>query len=1617
MADNISSAAYAAKLAAEDRKKLEAYNKSLKAHKELTSLPPDLAKQKFDKYTPAQQASLKQQYGNEDPVEKPDEGWLSTTWNYTGGAVLGGLKEVGKDLLGGLQNVSDFTTRAYRTVAIAADQQVDLNQAWDIANDKGDKVFSPGRIERAKELFDPNAVAVAMRIASGEDQGKIIAEATPEQLKYLKLHDKTQGTKEEQDLFQDTMDAVQAAKYSPGRFVANLFTPEKYEGSGFFYKMVSGAVDAAYRVFLDPLIVGGKVKKLYDISKYSVEVIAGSAIRDGVAFAKYFDQPKTVAFWNDYGAKLKAYRKADELGDTETKARLVEEMKILGPEFGPAVIQTFNKADEPIEDVLTAKAFFSNAKQLDEMIKGAGGRRRIIAPRMTEARKLRVATLTTANKVFNIDKVGPALVNASFFGEDATDAGIYKAITEGREQIVETVDALNKTKKVGVARFSTADIGVRIDRFKQRFAIAPMFKDDQFDLLDTKAPEYIYRLARLVFPQREAKLAAEVFRGLDEVGQRKEFFDGIMANISDIRGINTTEPTQSVGRILAGKGKSKFDNTGDELDEVGAFATDFNNIVTVPSLRDIDRLTARSTLGQKIIGPIANSTFLEKTVGYWSFLTLAGPRYAIRNSIEDLMISLAIGVSPWGVASSRRLTTRVLTSLQEARGAGGFENLANSPLGVVMRIVNKDEAARYAEEIKALDVKLVANKAEIRELRKTIESSTDEAIINAARNRISALRKETDVDIVRQTREIMASALTRGRVNDFLKSQGRKPMNEEAVELLTEQIVYGDIENFLSVISEGGFNFATGSDFLTSAVGFTQAHGVRSAELRITGPKQQYSRAAGVAGFKSIGVTNQDEASLVSWLLRISYVSNDELGALAVANLDEPQVAIAAIRKYLDENPGIVDQSLLKAKNISIDEHARLVYDRTRKIFETRRVDANGVKELNEELLDKVRTLDDNGQYVVSGKISLDDLKTKSDMDLPESVLGPQLVPITNTGNMGATFMENGWRWLGMANARMSRQPIVVSEMLDIRRTMRKSGFEDAWIASYTKGINPAERELVFQATEKAKRDLATVVEERAIGQTLAYIDNPLVRSQMSFSIRNFARFYRATEDFYRRVGRAVKYNPESIAIAALTYEGITHSGFVQEDDQGEKYFIYPGIEPVYNAMQKMLDTVGIGSQFKVPMPIQFGAQIKMLTPSLNPDSIVPTFAGPVAGLSIKTLTSLVDFFGAPGAADTITRYTLGKYAVDQPITSAFLPSHVNRILAVMDRDERDSQYASAHRKAVTYLEAAGHGIPKRYDENNNLIPPSAQELEEYRLMVKNTTLNILGMRFVFGFIAPASPQIQLKSDLNEWVRDNGRANFKQLWNDLKDEYAGDYDGAMKRWVELYPNQIAFTIPESERSTVASFGYAEEAGMFVSQNEELFKAYPEAAAFLIPNKGGFSWDAYKTMTDMGLRKNQRVEDHLRKIQTAADLQTYYERKDEYENGLESVATDYERSNLRKSFSEWKDLFFAGRPLVAEELNASGQKEIERIGALNDLELMLANRSVRATSPKTFDALKTMLDTYLAYKAEKDRFERFGGSDMLIRMEKDQTIVKLKELSQFNENTLAAYDSLFGRLLD
>lgn len=1554
MSDYLKAAAAAAGLSPEERKQMESLQTTLAVHRELSNLPAKVAQQSYASKTPDQQAALKKVAGTEDPATKPQRGWFGTAWHYTGGAALGALTEV-----------SDFMTRAYRTGAIAVAEGKNLNDAWDRANDKGDKVFNPGRIQKASAKFGTDRVNVAMRVAAGEKLSDIASSGTEAERQIASL-----AAQNKDDFFQDALDAANAAKYSPGRQIANLVTPEQIEGSGFFYRAVSGAFDAAYRVFADPLLIAGKAKRAVDISRYSLDVVVGGGKVDEV-----FARPQVQNFWNQYGAELANYKKAVDEGATKAAVDAKNRLRAIAPEFGDPVIKSFIDVNVPITDATTAKAFFQNADQVTEMMKGQIGRKRVMIPKMDAARAARVKVVTTANKVFDMDKIGSRFIDDAYFAGAATDDGVAKAIIDGKETIITNVKAQANAKKS--ARFSMAQVQYRIDKFKAKFSQIPFFEDDLFDVTSADGAEKVYRYARLVLPQSDSKLIAQAFDNA-EVGRKKEIFYGLQSTIADIRGLNVTKEGKVIAdplRLGANKTFAATDaRTGynpaalPDGEQVALILSDVSDFVTTLSIRDIDRAAARSGLIQQIAG-LAHSNWVEKMTTAWSFLTLAGPRYAIRNATEDLMVHLAIGESPFGLVKARMLSTRLRTAKQMDAGLSKFDKVAADPLGGVMRFVNKKESARYG-----------------------------------------AMIKEANGD-VKQIREIMAGALNEGKLTRFYEKTGLGKFTDADRAALAEQIKYGDLDNALMDVVEGGKNAFTGLDYYTRAVNFTRKNKVRTAELGYDLEKGKFGRAKGKTGYSQMAPL-ADEASQVAWIYRIGYYANDKLGRIAVANLADDALgskqAVDKIARWLNDpqNAKAVAAFRMEERGISTDEHAQRIYDAAKQLF----VKKDG--KVNQELLGKVRAWDETaGEYRITGSLGLDDLPKNID-DVPDYIVGPQLVPVSDSGNYASSFMEWGWDWLGEANARFSREPMVLSEMVKMRKEFKKSGFEDAFIAAHKKGIT--EPKALERAEKNARHKLAEIVEDRARLQTLAYVDNPAVQSQFSFSIRNFARFYRATEDFYRRMYRVVRYNPESIIKASLTYEGITHSGWVQYDDQGEPYFIYPGTQYVYKAVQAAMQALGVPAEFKTPFPVEFGAKLKMITPSLNPESAIPTLAGPLSGISVKVASNLVNIFN-PGAADKITTTLLGKYAEDQPTISAFLPAHVNRIYGALNKDERDGQYASAMRKAITYLEASGHGLEQKFKKDGTPIPFSAAELEAYRVKLKNTTMSILGLRVVYGFAAPASPTVQLKSEMADWVRDNGQASFKQVWYGMLDKY-GDYDTAMTEWVKRYPDQMPFTISESDRSTVAYFRYAQESGDFVDQNQSLFKQYPQGAAFLIPHKGGYSWDAYKTMTDIGLRENKTVTDFLREAQTAADMQVYYEKKNEYESNLEKVGTDFERSQLRAEFQDWATVFKAGRPLVQEELAQGGKKAIERMKALNDLQKMLNEKSAFAAAPDTANKLKSMMKLYEDYKTTKDQLDNFGGSQFLSNMNKEETIVKMRELAAYNENTQSAYNVLFGRLL-
>jgi hypothetical protein len=1544
-----------------EKKQVDALSNLLDTHKSLLDLPPTQAKQKYNQLPSDQQSALVA-FNGEEPEKK--RGFWGSAWHYTGGTALAGLQEA-----------SDFMTRLYRFSKVG--EQLEAAQpgnqlkglsgfktAWDAAGDKGDLVYDPARIEKAKIKYTPDRVSVAIKAASGVPLDEIIATGTEAERQIA-----SKASQKQDPLFQDTYDAVVAAKYSPGRELANALLPESLEGTGFLYKGISGTGDAAFRWYTDPLLILGKAKQAYDAANYALLKIVG----DPKKLDQTFTNPRVVGFFDQYGKELDNLKTARSSKNIVAATEASTRLKRIAPEFGPAAIDEFIKAG--VKDAPTAKNYLANIVDVKTILTGQPARRTPLIPRLDAARKARIALYTGANKVFNIDKSGRKIV-AALYGTEPQYADIATGLTNDPAKIAGLEGFVSKFKgPTGSIRMPLDQIQGRIDRFAAKFTTIPYFKDGFFDVMSPTAVDQVYRVARLANSRYHSKMIAEAFDAGTE-GQRKQIFTGLWNTVAEIRGVSKSAAGASYMDQFAGRGLEKKYaadivvngvNKGNPAQfgeqQLALFPYQLSSGIAVPSITDLDRLSVRSGLIGVIMG-LSHKRPVDKILSYWVIGTLAGPRFAIRNATEDLMMHLAVGDSLFGIAKGRALSTRIRLS----KGITGEDKL---------KVVGK----------KALTLDLEAG--EVGVLNKLVRR----------RDLKKYAGQVAKAQTPQEVRQVMADAILHDGLGHVVDKKGS--------EYLAEIAKYGNLDDTLRAIAEGGKNGLRGADQYLVATNDAAQFG-KMAAIEIDGVA--YKQAMGDKAFTQFNpVANQQ--SRISWLVQLGVTSTDDLAKIAVANLDNEPKALEAMREYLRNLPAkerarfqLYDESV--GGNINV--HAKKAYDAVRNLYSKR----NG--DVNMDLLNKVRFTDKKGKVVVSTKnLSLEDLPNKMSVELtPEFISGPTLVPVSDTGNFAVSLTDKAWDAMGEANARFSREPIVINEMIRIRKEMAESGFEERLIEAFTQGLDGDD--LQFALTN-AKKEIVAITEELAKNRVLAFVDNPAVRSQLAMASRNFARFYRATEDFYRRVYRVVRYNPESIRRLSLTYEGVTHSGFVQQDDNGEPYFFYPGLTPVYKVMSDVAQYFGAPEAFQAPMPVEFGGKLKMLTPSMNPDSLFPTFAGPIAAIPLKFI------FNAVPALDTFEKVALGAYAEDQPMINAIFPAHVSRFIAALDKNERRSQYASAFRKAATYLEATGHGVKPTFDpETGQWIPPSPADLQNYKDKIGATTVNVLAMRFIFGFFAPASPQVTLKSEMAEWSRANKRVNFKQVFNNLIAQNKGSLDAAMEDWIRLFPDQMPYTVSESDDNVVPVVRAVDKTVGWIDKNEKLLNAYPAAAPFLMPKEGDFDFDAYRLLFKSGIKFSKTLDDHLQDIQSSRDVQFYYQQKDSYEEELANTFSDAQKTQLKTMWDAWSTQFKGARPVLQAELGQGAERQRARQTAYQDLQNMIDGPSAalaRKSDPAAFDSLKEMSEIYDNYVYSRDLVVGSSATASSYKdLLKQNAKFALQEIASKNPNAEDAYNVLFSRLI-
>ena len=279
------------------------------------------------------------------------------------------------------------------------------------------------------------------------------------------------------------------------------------------------------------------------------------------------------------------------------------------------------------------------------------------------------------------------------------------------------------------------------------------------------------------------------------------------------------------------------------------------------------------------------------------------------------------------------------------------------------------------------------------------------------------LEDKVEGGVVGQTRKIMAETLSKGRLDSFLRNFGIKLIDDESIELLTEQIVFGNIDNLLASVSEGATNFALGATYNESVLQLVKDMGVDARPLRLdlTTARQKYAASANVAGFGTRAITSDmSEASLVGYLLRVSFYGNDELGSLALANADLPEDQVLRIlTDWLKSSRGMrLKKEATAVNDLDVDDikYATEVYNRAKQLV-TRR---DGTS-INTELLNKIRQVDPSAPlgkgvttYTITGKLGLDDVRNMNIDDLPAEYVGPELVPVVEDTQRTSSIVKNG---------------------------------------------------------------------------------------------------------------------------------------------------------------------------------------------------------------------------------------------------------------------------------------------------------------------------------------------------------------------------------------------------------------------------------------------------------------------------------------------------------------------------------------------------------------------------------------------------------------------------------
>lgn len=468
---------------------------------------------------------------------------------------------------------------------------------------------------------------------------------------------------------------------------------------------------------------------------------------------------------------------------------------------------------------------------------------------------------------------------------------------------------------------------------------------------------------------------------------------------------------------------------------------------------------------------------------------------------------------------------------------------------------------------------------------------------------------------------------------------------------------------------------------------------------------------------------------------------------------------------------------------------------------------------------------------------------------------------------------------------------------------------------------------------------LESAANRRALNLTFNTTDNPGDHSVFAELTDNFLMFNRAQEDFLRRFLKATVADPALLARTKTLVDAAHHAGVVSmqkfSDEEGNEkeqlVFTYPGSAAMVKVIGDAWASMGgeMDNLHGVPQFKGFSAQVRFVNPSIN--NPLQFSSNPFMAMPLRFAREMFPEH-AQDITEVITAMEGGsRYFAEKDTMEQFLPAALTRLVPLVTKDERDGQYASALRTALTYAEAAGI-LP----EAGQASPDQIQDAQD---SVRSMVQNIMVQRAVFGMFAPAAPSLNEPSGdlkVNAAAMAEGVTSLRSEWFDVLEwanvKYPQNGSLALSEahveWARRYPKGKSIANPEAFTTGTSQMAGSEKAApsnapvtQWMLDNLDWVKENQAVAYHLLPTMEGDKWyeaAPYRLQFRQELREHKSLEEFYRDVTMQDEISQFFKMTKQL-----SAAKMIDPGNskaIQAAFDQWKSGWEQKHPGVAAELD-------------------------------------------------------------------------------------------------